>query len=125
MKSYEEHVNYLTCLCEGCMIYRKEKGIPEPNPNAVYNSKVREIAEELAKAHTGDCWPNRSDSQKEADIRHEMTRSRAMVAKMAEAFEEAFILVHTDYNISWVTRELCKKHLIERGLIPAKPEDNG
>ena len=88
------------------------------DPNAAYNAKVREIAEVLAKVCTGDCWPDRSEFQREADIRREMSRARAMVAKMAEEFKAGFNGVY-DFTDDPDFGPIIKQQLIERGLVPA------
>lgn len=117
-----QETNYTNCNCTGCKNYRSEKHIPEPDPNKLYNDKVQEIAEELAKVCTGDCWPDRSEFQREADIRREMSRARAMVAKMAEEFKAGFNGVY-DFTDDPDFGPIIKQQLIERGLVPAKHEE--
>lgn len=122
--------NYTKCECIGCKAYRKEKGIPEPDPNAVYNAKVHEIAEVLAGVDF-PAWAmsklDISNSCRTAwniSVEKNMEKARAMVAKMAEeviiyAFQTIEQYKATEPNGGYVTN-----YLIERGLIPAKPEDN-
>lgn len=129
-------MSYETCMCEGCKIYRKEKGIPEPDPNAAYNAKVREIAEELVNnfPESRDRLATIPTIYKSQYMRHElievvvndhMEQARAMVSKIANEFSEGYHEAMKDQGFSrYESDPDLKQHLIERGLTPAKPENN-
>lgn len=138
-------IGYDRCLCEGCKIYRKEKGIPEPV--TAYDAEVRRIAEVLAKWRyikefvlwaelqeaIGKQWDKCEkieQREKEMYINSKMEEARAMVAEMAEVFKTAYMIADpsyadTDhvgfYNSIGEYTEGNSLHysMVERGLIPA------
>lgn len=132
--------NHTNCECIGCKAYRKEKGIPEPDPNVLYNAKVREVADKLAMIEYIERNPNCQVPYQDVSGRtrnlaadNKMPQARAMVAKMAKEYEEGFF-ASLDYSLGLVNEEhpsyvyyneLCIEELRERGLIPnTKTEEN-
>jgi hypothetical protein len=124
--------NYTNCECIGCKAYRKEKGIPEPDPNAAYNEKLREIAEELAGIEFPAWAMSKLDTNNSCrtawniNVEKNMDKARAMVAKMADCYITGYMSncdEDTQERIDlWMQN--ATDECIERGLIPAKPEDN-
>lgn len=97
------------------------------DPNAAYNAKVREIAEILAKNDHpimfqgfemfGGMVEDNSGAMERA-IESMIPFALAMVAEMAKELTGFAIATGA------CTAEYMNKYLIDRGLIPAKPEDN-
>jgi hypothetical protein len=96
----------------------------DTDQNAAYIAKVREIAKILAKSIHGYAHETSPPEVQEEDIDYHIPSARVMVAKMAEeiivyAFQSVEQYKATEPNGGYLTR-----HLIERGLIPAKPEND-
>lgn len=98
--------NYTNFGCIGCKAYRKEKGIPEPDPNAAYNDNLHRNSAVLNQIF--------QNAPEGSDVFELM--ARAMVANMAESFCDGAEWGREGYGTN--------KELIERGLIPAKPDNN-
>lgn len=93
------------------------------DPNAAYNSKVRQIAEMIARDTLQDRWEMMSAESNEYRIERKMPIARAMVAEMAKQFAEGFNSLY-DFTDDPEFGPLIIQQQIERGLIPNTKTDN-
>ena len=91
-----------------------------PDPNAAYNSKVRQIAEMISRdTLQDDQWERMSAESNEYRIERKTPIARAMVAEMADIFIQGMayaspcaVPINTDYELK------------RRGLIPNTKTEN-
>lgn len=100
----------------------------QTDPNAAYNAIVRQIAELLIR-HDATCgiWDQMSESARKDAVSYFKPMARAMVAEMAHCYQLGFMSNYPDDEGTAVWHEWFENAInecIERGLIPAKPEDN-
>lgn len=106
----------------------------QTDPNAAHNAKVQEIADELISILYPESITDsyglpysKEKLKKQADRKLQicLPAARAMTAKMKEEFSEGYYAAMHDQGLSrYESDPDLKQHLIKRGLIPAKPEDN-
>lgn len=112
----------------------------QTDPNAAYNDKVREIAEELISILYPESITDsyglpysKEKLKKQSDRKLQicLPAARAMVAKMAKEYEEGFFaslddsigLMNEDHPSYAYYNELCVEKMQERGLIPNTKTD--
>lgn len=122
-----EHT-YKTCLCEGCKIYRKEKGIFEPV--SAYDAEVRRIAELLAQIHhdrtsvhdTGYKFKEYSKPSQQSIAKKFIPEARAMVVEMDKVFILGALGSNKLEEADHFIQDAVNAERIKRGLIPS-PEN--